>query len=201
MVSAISNSVIPVTDLRAYFIEALRRAAGKHHIDADSHVILYLGDLLIHFSRSEHLFDQTEDGTIRLPLVEFYRLAIEAKSPRERALLLRRMGDQALFITGVLPDSLERSLIDVDYYVAMGASAYGCLSDMPRADDSGKPGLFEKLSRRFVPFTDMLAETVNSSRSNPDLMRLYERWRKTGSPRLYAKLNNLGLMPVPISPN
>jgi len=37
---------------------------------------------------------------------------------------MQRLGDTALFIAGVFADSLNRKLVDVDYYVAMGGTAY-----------------------------------------------------------------------------
>src|SRR5262245_44631773 len=48
-----------------------------------------------------------------------------------RAQKLREIGDTSLFVSGFFPDSLNRSLIDVDYYIGMGEIAYGQLAHMP----------------------------------------------------------------------
>jgi hypothetical protein len=36
---------------------------------------------------------------------------------------LRRVGDASLFISGFFADSLNRSLVDVDYYIDLGERA------------------------------------------------------------------------------
>jgi hypothetical protein len=158
----------------------------------------YLTHLLTDYARSERLYDRTQDGVVRRPLVDLYRLAVEAGSGQERNLLLQRLGDLALFVSAVLPDSLQRSLVDVDYYVSMGSSAYGLLCDAPACDrrTGALRDVFGELSARFVEFVDLLAETASApNRSSPDLFRLHELWTKTGSRRLQRMLLDLGLMP------
>ena len=41
---------------------------------------------------------------------------------------LRQVGDHSLFISGFFADSLNRSLVDVDYYIQLGECAYGSLA-------------------------------------------------------------------------
>ncbi len=123
------RSVIAVTSLKAFFHQALREAAGTQKLDADDTIIAYLTHLLTDYARSDRLFDHTEDGLVRRPLVDIYKQASEAETTGERELALQRLGDLALFVSNILPHSLQRSLVDVDYYIAMGASAYGYLSD------------------------------------------------------------------------
>jgi hypothetical protein len=196
-----TGSVVPVANLESFFQRALSEAAQAQKVQADEAVIAYLTHLLTDYARSERLYDHTGDGLIRRPLVDLYRLATEADSPRERDLLLQRLGDVALFVSGILPNSLARSLVDVDYYISMGASAYGCLSDLPDAVARVRAlrSVFAQLSRRFVDFVDVLAETVEqgSPARQPDLMRLHALWARTGSRRLGRKLVELGVTPPP----
>lgn len=194
-----SPSVVPIASLRSFFHRALQQAAETQRVKADDAVIVYLTHLLSDYARSERLYDQTEYGVVRRPLAELYRLAAEAGSGRERNLLLQRLGDVALFVSGILPDSLRRSLVDVDYYVTMGSSAYGLLSD---TSDAGMRlealrVVFAQLSRRFVQFVDLLAEAVeqgNEARC-PDLTRLHDLWAKTGSRRIERQLLARGITP------
>jgi hypothetical protein len=193
-----SPSLIPATSLKSFFHGALQEAAQTQRVSADDAVIAYLTQLLTDYARSERLYDRTDHGVVRRPLFDLYRLAAEAGSTQERRLLLQRLGDLALFVSAVLPDSLQRSLVDVDYYISMGSSAYGFLSDAPaggiRVD--ALRGVFGELSARFVEFVDLLAETAGGhQRSHPDLWRLHELWCKTGSRRLHRMLLDLGLTP------
>mgnify|MGYP005858444299 CR=1 FL=1 len=194
-----SSNLIPVPNLRTYFHQALREAAETQRIRADEGILAYLTELLTDYARSERLFDHTTDGMVRRPLVELYRQAQAADSREERGLTLRRLGDLALFVSGILPHSLDRSLVGLDYYIAMGSSAYGSLCD------SGGGGarmrtlraVFAQLSGRFVEFVDLITEAVESGQEDrpPDLIRLHELWAKTRSRRLARKLLAYGVMP------
>ncbi len=72
----------------------------------------------------------------------------------EQRTRLRTLGDFSLFTAGFFSDSFRRRSVDVDYYVSMGEYAYGSLS---RAEDAFR-GVFEELARKFVGFSDVLAD-------------------------------------------
>lgn len=200
----VEQAVIPVSDLKAYFIDSLHRAAKSQQAPADEAVVVYLGDLLVAYARAEHLYDHTDDGLVRRPLVDLYRMALETDSPRERQLCLQRLGDLALFVAGILPESLERSLVDVDYYISMGANAYGYLGDLGERDrrSRAQAGLFHSLSANFVHFVDLLNHIVEQAHNGlgHDMLRLHELWARTGSRRLQRRLLALGMTPQPAGP-
>jgi hypothetical protein len=106
---------------------------------------------------------------------------------------LKQVGDVSLFISGFFSDSLRRSLVDVDYYVSLGGYAYGSLS---ATDDALSP-IFAELSDKFVAFVDVLAEVSERAglTNHSDLLRLYEKWVRTGSPRDGQRLAERGIVP------
>ena len=106
---------------------------------------------------------------------------------------LKQVGDVSLFISGFFSDSLRRSLVDVDYYVTIGGHAYGSLSN---TDDVLSP-IFAELSDKFVAFVDVLTEVSErtSLTSHSDLLRLYEKWVRTGSRRNGELLAEKGIVP------
>jgi hypothetical protein len=95
---------------------------------------------------------------------------------------LRRVGDTSLFISGFFSDSLNRSLVDVDYYIQLGERAYGSLA-RHRDQDFGE--VFDELATNFAALADVLTEVSEQSglTSNTDVLRLYEKWLRTGSQR------------------
>jgi hypothetical protein len=107
---------------------------------------------------------------------------------------LRQVGDVSLFVSGFFSDSLRRSLVDIDYYVSIGGYAYASLG---RDGDDPLAETFEELSEKFVSFVDVLAEVSERSSltRNSDLLRLYERWLRTGSKRNGDLLVERGLIP------
>ncbi|MBI4486696.1 MAG: hypothetical protein HY655_11860, partial [Acidobacteria bacterium] len=90
--------------------------------------------------------------------------------------------------------SLRRKLVDVDYYAAIGGYAYSTLS---RYETDTFSPVFAELSENFASFVDVLSEVSERSccASNTDLLRLYEKWVKTGSRRGGQLLVERGVVP------
>ena len=107
---------------------------------------------------------------------------------------LRRVGDQSLFISGFFSDSLNRSLIDVDYYIQLGELAYRSLA---QGGDHTLGDVFDELSDKFTTFVDVLTEISERTSlcSNSDVLRLYEKWLRTGSRRSADLLTVRGIVP------
>ncbi|MEJ2760714.1 MAG: hypothetical protein P8126_04055, partial [Gammaproteobacteria bacterium] len=105
-----------------------------------------------------------------------------------------------LFIAGLYADSLSRSLVDVDYYIAMGGTAYSCLADSGHRSNYVKrlQEVFMELAERFTQCVDILAEVGEQSnlRNDNDVLRLYEVWLGSGSPRAAEKLQAMGIQPI-----
>ncbi len=193
-------AVLTHTSLREYFHDQLNEALSNQQISAEGETVHYLTNLLTGFSRSEELFDKTDDGVHIKPLALTYSEALNETSVAERTRLLQRLGDTALFVAGVFSDSLNRKLVDVDYYIAMGGNAYSYVSDSMRGYRSVRAmaDLFKELTEKFTDFVDVLNEVSERSSlsSHSDVLRLYEVWIRTGSKRARAKLRRLGIEPL-----
>jgi hypothetical protein len=129
----------------------------------------------------------------RMPLAVRLAQALESGGVRQRE-SLRQIGDVSLFVSGFFSDSLHRKLVDVDYYVSIGGCAYNALS---RVETDTFSSVFAELGEKFVGFVDILSEVSErtSCASNADLLRLYERWLKTGSRRSGQLLAERGVVP------
>lgn len=114
--------------------------------------------------------------------------------------MLRRLGDLALFIAGFFAEYVHRRPVDMGYYNQMGETAYGMLSDLPATDMRGRAlaEVFGELTAKFRQFVDVLNEMARQARPEDerDLLRLYEQWLKSGSPRSAERLRALGLEPA-----
>jgi hypothetical protein len=127
------------------------------------------------------------------PLALRLARAIESAGSEQRA-RLRGIGDFSLFMSGFFSESFRRAAVDIDYYKSMGEYAYGSLS---RSDDEAFAEVFGELSRKFVGFVDVLAdisEHTTLARAT-DVLRLYERWLRTGSERDGQRLIERGILP------
>ena len=199
-----NQAVIVDADLRSHFHDQLDSALSKQALVVEQATNVYLVNLLMLFVDTRELFEDSEDGRHLKPLAMHYADAVNAENVTEKSVALKKLGDVALFISGLFAGSLNRKLVDVDYYIAMGGSAYGCLHDI--SNSHARPqhhhGLFAELAENFAKLVDVLGEVGDSCNlsSNTDVLRLYEIWLQTGSKRAYNKLLRLGLSPVQNAP-
>jgi hypothetical protein len=193
------RQVLQVASLEEFFRDALHAAAGKQKLALDDHTERYVVNVLTTFSRADALYEHTPDGPRLKPLALMLADAVEARSAGERERALQRLGDVSLFVAGFFSHGFARKLVDVDYHIAMGGRAYGSLADGARHTALGRArGVFAELARKFRDLVDALNEIADSARplSHDDLLRLYELWTKTGSPRAEGRLRRLGVEPV-----
>jgi hypothetical protein len=198
-----ATNIITKKSLQEYFFDSVNAAVRNQQIETSDETIYYLVNLLTSFSRSEGLFQYNEDGVSLKPLALMYTDALSETALAERIRILQKLGDTALFISGVFSDSLNSRLVDVDYYIAMGGNAYSYLSDSMRSyyRNTAVQPLYEELTNKFVDFVDVLSEVTENKlfASDYDIMRLYEVWMRTGSKRSEMILRKLGIDPVQAS--
>lgn len=194
--------VLTVGNLREYFHDALQGALAHQRVAVEDQTEQYVVNLLTLFSRSEQLFEPTADGVRIKPLVQMLSESLEAPTPRERERGLQRLGDVSLFIAGFFAHSFARKLIDIDYHIAMGGRAYGTLAGgLCRGRRQVLGRVFAELAAKFLPLVDALNEISDVARryTQADVLRLYELWLKTGSPRARQLLRGLGIEAAPVA--
>ena len=188
-----------VTDVREFFREALQAALDRQHLHVRDHTEHYVVNLLAMFSHTDALFELADGRSQLKPLALLLAEAADAPDDRQRFRALQLLGDVALFVAGFLAGSLARRPVDVDYHIAMGGRAYGTLAQAPcRGAQRTLASVFAELQDKFQPLVDALNEIAEGAagRSPGDVLRLYELWQKTGSPRAHRLLLKLGIRPV-----
>jgi hypothetical protein len=172
-----------------YFKELVDGAMEHQHVDATELTSFYVVQLLAGFVQPPAIDGTSDDAPLAIRLAR----ALESGGVRQRA-GLRQVGDVSLFMSGFFSDSFRRKLVDVDYYVTIGGYAYNALS---RVESDTFSAVFAELGEKFVAFVDVLAEVSErtSCVSNADLLRLYEKWLKTGSARSGQLLAERGVVP------
>jgi hypothetical protein len=176
-----------------WFREVVAGTLSSRRIVIQEATEFYLVNLLASFLATERLFVEDRDGTVQAEPLALILLRALSADRRARSQGLRRLGDTALFVSGFFGDSLARSTVDVDYYIAMGERAYGTLRDTERG--AGLDALYGELADRFPQFVDLFAEIAEMSqlRSNRGLLRLYERFLLTRSERVAQLLRDRGV--------
>ena len=197
-----AGTVVAVPNLREFFHDSVQKALRNQRVDVDDHTEHYVVNVLTMFARSEELYEQTPEGVRLKPLAHMLADAAAAQSAQQRDETLRRLGDVSLFIAGFFAQIFSRKLVDVDYHIAMGGRAYGTLAENMRGTLRGQAyaALFLELAGKFQRLVDVLNDVAEMAytHTDKDILRLYEIWLKTGSPRAFSILQRLGVAPVQV---
>jgi hypothetical protein len=200
-----TNEATPLDDrnLQEFFRDALHTALARQRVGVEDHTEHYVVNLLTTFARSETLFEPTAAGPRLRPLALMLAQAAAAPTPEERWRTLQRLGDVALFMAGFFAQGFARKLVDIDYHIAMGGRAYGTLADSCRTGARGRAlgSVFAELAQKFQRLVDALNDVSEMAHRHDqrDVLRQYEIWLKTGSPRAHAILRGLGVEPTVVS--
>ena len=195
-----AGSLVAVSSLREFFRDAFHAASEHQRLDIDVQAQQYVVNLLTMFSRADALYERTPEGLRIKPLAHMLAEALEAPTTIARQRSLQRLGDVSLFVAGFFARSFARKLIDIDYHIAMGGNAYSSLADTMQRSLSGRciAAIYAQLAQKFQRLVDALNEVSEMSyrHTDADILRLYEVWMKTGSPRAHGLLHKLGVQPV-----
>ena len=186
-----AESLVQTQSPVEFFKEQVEAACDRQHLRPQPLTSYYVVSLLAQFIHRDRPTAQRAIDSSQ-PLAITLLRAINSGGNSQR-LGLKHVGDASLFISGFFSDSLRRGVVDVDYYVSLGGYAYRSLVS---ADDSLSP-IFEELSEKFVAFVDVLSDVSarTSLTNDADLLRLYEKWVRTGSRRNGDLLVENGIVP------
>jgi hypothetical protein len=170
-----------------FFHEVVTDALSAVDLDASEPAGWYLVGLLGDFTRA-----RLTDEPLGL------KLAQPGEDPGERVRNLKQVGDTSLYVAGFFAESLNRSLVDVDYYVGLGQEAYARLARQLRAQRSITE-VYEELAAKFPKFVDVLGVvrqriSIAELGATPDIGRLYEMWLRTRDEWVEKKLIDAGLL-------
>lgn len=174
-----------------FFKEQVEAACERQHLHPQPLTAYYVVSLLSDFTHLGSASAGAAVGGREALGVRLLRALDRGGTDQRRG--LKEVGDASLFITGFFSDSLRRSLVDVDYYVSLGGYAYRSLGT---SDDTLSP-IFAELSEKFTAFVDVLSDVSARTllTNDADLLRLYEKWLRTGSRRNGELLVERGIVP------
>jgi hypothetical protein len=189
------TSLSLTVSLKEHFAEALDAALERRQVKTLPLVKLYLVEILERHAMVEALFDELDEAgrRSRSTLAETF-LKAQTADGAVRHDMLRRLADRTLYITGFFADSLQRKLVDIDYYVDVGGTAYRALAEESREDVKGR--VFLELGRRFTEFVDVISAVSLKAKMTDEenILRLYEVYNLTGSESAREQLLSRGLL-------
>jgi len=190
-----------------HFSEVLKEACEQRKVKTFPLVETYLVHLLKHYLDSKNLFtpfqDHSAEGPGQTPsptqpqtLAEMYLLAMNSEAPKNRE-MMKVLADRSLYVSGFFGDSLQSKLVDIDYYAEVGSLAYANLAVWTKEDTVAQ--IYKTFSKRFLDFVEVLNYISEKSaiQTDQNVLRLYERYIRTGSEMAREKLTELGIVTIP----
>jgi hypothetical protein len=191
-------AIVAAQSVSGFFGEVVEDAIRARRVDATNGATHYLVALLADYAHPDNRTGETLDRPLTLLLDEALRVA----EPAERFERLRALGDGVLYGCGFFGDHFEARGVDPKYLHGLGTRAYGAASSMLRrgTHDSG-PDLFAELAHNFGVFVGIVGDVADATitmgmESSRGLLKVYERWLRTGSERLATALTSHGVMPT-----
>lgn len=168
-----------------FFHEVVTDALTAVDVSASEPASWYLVGLLGDFTRT-----RPTDEPLGL------KLAQASSEPGERVRTLKQVGDTSLYVAGYFAESLTRSLVDVEYYVGLGQTAYAQLASRLGGSITD---VYAELAEGFPKFVDVLGEvrkriTLAELNNTTDIGKLYEIWLRTRDEWVEKKLADAGLL-------
>lgn len=176
--------VTPHASVDEFFHDVVQDALEAVRLPVTEPTEWYLVGLLGEFTRA-----RITDAPLGL------QLADAPTDPGERVRRLKQVGDTSLYVSGFFTESLGRKLVDIDYYVSIGSTAY---SELASRLAGSLTEVYRELAARFPAFVEVLAEVrrrVDFAQS--DLMKLYEQWLRTRDEWIEKKLRAFGVLVEP----
>ncbi len=191
------NELVETQDVRGFFHEAVTDLVDERKISVADETIVYVANMLAVFIRTDRLYEWTPQGPTLTPLAMLYGEVLQATSNKQKRQMLQRLGDVALFVSGIFGESFSRKTYDVDYYIGMGGAAYGSLSEClgSQAQELMSARIFAELSKFFSDFVQVLTDLYEHSevKDDRDILKYYELWMRTRSQRAAKKLRSVGI--------
>jgi len=184
----VTRSLVQRT-LTEFFRELLQNAMRSQAVQSSEETEFYLVKLLETFAHTER---QWWDQPLALEYLEsFHSPAVHRYGK------LKRVGDTALFMSGLFMESLHRKLVSTEYYMQLGRIAYSHLSTLSHDVRPLRGDLFAELAERFPDFVRVLSEIsfADLFRGDTHMLRVYTRWMYTRSEQDARWLLRHGVIP------
>lgn len=182
----------PVPNLFCYFRDIVGAAGTRRRVITEPATTDYLANLLVTFATGAN--NALLERSVVLTLDEAL-----SRGPGEQLVGLQAVGDVSLYLVSFFPDHLARAQLDQTLYVHVGAFAYGRAAQIVRASGESEPRVLLELEARFPAIVDVLSEVAESSALGAvtkNLVKLFDRWKATGSTRALEAMARAGAFPV-----
>lgn len=193
-------SIVATARVEDFFGEIVDDAMKAKGLHASAAARTYLVSLLADLAKPGSPVERTLERPLTLLLDE----ALHTPQLGDRFEKLRTLGDGVLYSSGFFADHFEARGVDTNYVIGIGRTAYDTAGSLlttssTRLDEESPTDIFKELATRFTDFVAVITEVANATlargaATSRGVLKLYERWLKTGSESLADALSSHGFV-------
>lgn len=149
------SKIVIEKDLRGYFFERLYKLNKEILYPVPEPTIFYSSEVLDRLSNPKEFFEITE-GKMKEKVLGVKLLEATEQDRSQQKRDLKDVGDTALLICGKFAKSVDKKILDIEYYEKIGKMAYNRLNKLvPVLMDT--PGFYEHMHKSFNSLTQLIS--------------------------------------------
>lgn len=123
------NKIILSANLKGFFFEGLSEINKKSLCPVPESIIYYSSDVLDKFALSQDFFE-TSEGKVREKILGMKLLEATQYNRDEQKKIYKEVGDMSLLVCGYFSESVNKKIVDTQYYSQLGKMAYSHLNNV-----------------------------------------------------------------------
>lgn len=156
------KKIILSASLQGFFFEGLLELNKKSLCPVPESLLYYSSDVLGKFAHSQDFFETT-DGKVRQKILGTKLLEATMLPREEQKRVYKEVADMSLVVCGYFSESVNRKIVDTNYYAQLGKMAYGHLNHViPSFLDI--PCFYQMVSTSFESMTMLLSLLAQKSK-------------------------------------
>ena len=124
-----AKKIILSTSLKGFFFDGLMEINKKSLCPVPESVIFYSSDVLDKFALSEDFFEKS-DGKMKEKILGLKLLEATQYGREDQKRIYKEVGDMSLLVCGYFSQSVNKKIVDAQYYSQLGKMAYSHLNSV-----------------------------------------------------------------------
>jgi hypothetical protein len=156
------SNLIIAPNLFSFFFEGLNELNNKSTCPVPQEVIFYSSVVLDKYSLTDSFFEVNE-GRVREKILGIKLLEAHQFNKEEKRKVFQEIGDTALFLCGYFSESVNRKILDINYYASIGKSAYHSLNHVV-PEHLNIPSFYHLVASSFEPLAILISKLASRDR-------------------------------------
>ncbi|MFZ4712724.1 MAG: hypothetical protein ACOYL6_03345 [Bacteriovoracaceae bacterium] len=161
------KNLIVSESLKSFFLDSLLELNKKSLSPVPMEALIYSSEVLNTYVDPLKFFEVSDEGKVKQKILGIKLLEAYQVGREEQKRVYKDVGDSALILCGMFNESVNRKILDINYYHKIGKMAYGNLNSLERKVYD-YPEFFELISDSFLILTMLINQVSRTSVKSHD---------------------------------